>query len=187
MSFTPRWQCWVKGKQGVFDKAVPDLHTWESVATVKYLCILQTNLSCCYFTFRMCKVSDEGDNQTQYSFLLDTELLGCFVFWQVLEAHPNYPKIRKEILDKARASLRTWYFFFLYGSRTLIWLQKLWMKYCSDRDHISTKALLIWLTIILEIWVIFKKSLKLWKKLYLFLFMRGYCLHVCDVKCHPAS
>uniref|UniRef100_A0A803SV75 Tetratricopeptide repeat protein 21B n=1 Tax=Anolis carolinensis TaxID=28377 RepID=A0A803SV75_ANOCA len=25
----------------------------------------------------------------------------------VLEAHPNYPKIRKEILDKARASLRT--------------------------------------------------------------------------------
>ncbi|XP_025066742.1 tetratricopeptide repeat protein 21B isoform X1 [Alligator sinensis] len=26
---------------------------------------------------------------------------------KVLEAHPNYPKIRKEILDKARASLRT--------------------------------------------------------------------------------
>lgn len=44
-------------------------------------------------------------NQLQVLMLLFCFLF-LFLFLQVLEAHPTYPKIRKDILDKARTSLR---------------------------------------------------------------------------------
>jgi len=33
----------------------------------------------------------------------------CLNVPQVLDAHPNYPRIRKDILDKARVALRSWH------------------------------------------------------------------------------
>ena len=38
------------------------------------------------------------------AFVSKIELL---LFSQVLEAHPNYPRMRKDILDKARGALRS--------------------------------------------------------------------------------
>lgn len=76
--------------------------------------------------------------------ITSSELLACIFFWQVLKAHPNYPKIRKEILDKARASLRNWIFFCMTDELLLLRLWKLWIKYCSARDHGSKKILWIW-------------------------------------------
>lgn len=45
-----------------------------------------------------------SESDVSLSFVTLTHL---FVLSQVLAAHPNYPKMRKDILDKARASLRS--------------------------------------------------------------------------------
>lgn len=145
MSFTQKWQGSVKGKQGIFEKAVLDLHTWESLATVKYLCILKANLLHCYFRFKMCKLSDEWDNQAVFfPFRHRTFELFCLLTgpWST----SKLSKDKKGNSWQGPHITKNMSHFFFYGLWTLIWLQELWMEYCSDRDCICSKALWIWLT-----------------------------------------
>lgn len=116
--------------------------------------------------------------------ITNSELSGCIVFWQVLKVHPDYPKIRKEILDKARASLRNW-ICFLYDWWTFVTSETMneilqWQRPCQQKSTVDMMNFTI-----LEIWIIFKKNLQPWKKLYLFSFRKEYRSHVCYVKCHP--
>lgn len=117
--------------------------------------------------------------------ITNSELLGCIVFWQVLKVHPNYPKIRKEILDKARACLRNW-ISFLYDSwssvnQTLETMNEIlqWQRPHQQKNTVGMMNLTI-----LEIWVIFMKNLQPWKKFYLFSFRIEYHSHMSYVKCH---
>lgn len=103
--------------------------------------------------------------------ITNSELLGCIVFWQVLKAHPNYPKIRKEILDKARASLRNWICFLYdswsFASQTVETMNKIlqWQRPHQQKNTVDMMNITV-----LEIWIIFMKNLQTWKKLYFFSF-----------------
>lgn len=83
--------------------------------------------------------------------------LYLFFGFQVLSSHPNYPKIKKDILDKARSSIRVWslfhsvLFFVVYcvgrwsGLRTHLLHQNLWIlrscpKYTMIKKNVVDKA-----------------------------------------------
>lgn len=145
-------------RQSVFDTAGFDLHVRWSLSTVQYLCILKHTCHIVILVLKCVSSVMRG--------ITNSEFLGCFVFWQVLKAHPNYPKIRKEILDKARTSLRNW-ICFLYDSwsfvnQTLEAMNEI-LQWQRPRQQNNTVDMNL---TVLEIWIIFMKNLQPWKKPY---------------------
>lgn len=132
----------------VFCTKVKGQWKWSKVSLIELVltCIcgsLYPQLNTCAFLKQTChvvilvlKCVSSGMRE-----ITNSELLGCIVFWQVLKVHPDYPKIRKEILDKARASLRNW-ICFLYDWWTFVTSETMneilqWQRPCQQKNTVD--------------------------------------------------